>query len=1255
MGEFLGNDRFRIVKTIGTGGMGVVYEAIDLEQDTTVALKTLQQLHAIEIYRFKQEFRSLANIVHPNLVRMYEMFSDGHEWFYTMELIDGTDFRSWVRGGGHAIDQDGIRPEPNDSVDSISEGDRMRRGLTQLISGLEALHQAGKLHRDIKPSNTLVWRDGRVVLLDFGLVKDIGEVRERVPRKTPNQLDEIEYTDLSMATDGNVSGSILYMAPEQSEGNALTEASDWYAVGTMLFELLTDRLPFEGKPAEILTAKQTEAPPHPRDFIGDLPEELADACFGLISPSPETRLDALEDLKHFASDENSSAPSVTFQPTDVRLPFVGRDEHLAKIIGAFESVGKGGTSMLHLHGLSGYGKSALANRFLKVAEDQSDAFILVGRCYEQESVPYKALDGLVDSLGKRLAMVDEEILPPNISALAKIFPVLEKIDAIERMPPSVIADPLKLRRVAFDALAELFRRLGRRYKLVLYIDDLQWGDGDSAIFFRKILSADHPPEMLLIASYRSEYLQSSPCLQALPNVDSGNAENVAIREIEVGPLTGNESEELATMLLGERTNHRDVARIARESRGNPYFVHELARVANLDSAERIQDSTIDLDKVLWKRVSNLDETPRSLLEAIAVSGRPIPFRAVYEAIGVSPSGQKGAELLRSGNFIRRTGPRVDDEVESFHDRIRETILHHLDSDRKQMHHLGLARSLEAAGEADPETIGIHYRGGGNNERASVFYEQAAEQAMEALAFDRAATLFRTTLSLLDPEREEKRRLHVRLAEALGNAGRGAESATVYLEAAADSEPAEAIRLKERAGYQYCISGRIDEGRECFREVLRHIGLELPSTRRKALVSVVAQRLYLLVRGTKFKKREPDEIPPRQLNKIDISWAVAGGITVIDPVPAADFQTHNLILALRAGEPFRIARALAWEGSHNAMLGQKSTARTERLLGEAQELASDLNEPMVTGTVDLARCVAAFFLSDFSACRQYGDRAAQLFRERCAGATWELDQSQTFAYWACYWLGDISELSDRQSSLLSAAEERGAELGISQLVTFGGPFVWMARDDTASAKAALGKALEHWKDVEYQVYHYTALTAKTQLALYDGESERALAMMDEEWPKVRGAMLLFVEIVKAYMHFLRARCALAVVDRNPSDSGALAIARNDAGVLSKMTPTWARSAALQISAALSLREGNREEARDLLESAIQGFDLSGFQLHAWCARHRLTELLADPEREEESRAVEEWMASQGIVNPAAMADVNAPGFAYSDSLTAVKTE
>jgi serine/threonine protein kinase len=293
--DFQGTDRFRVVRQLGAGGFGVVYEVADRERNAHVALKVLRRSDAAHLYRLKQEFRALAEISHPNLVSLYELLSDGGRWFFTMELVPGTEFvRSvWTgptlpaaapegdgaesvatTGAAHAqwaaaadaptMASDGAE---TDTAPPACEGavdfDRLRQALTQLGNGLNYLHSLGKLHRDIKSANVIVTPEGRVVLLDFGLVTD------RDAQMTDPQLP--------------VAGTLQYMSPEQMAGVTQSAAADWYAVGVLMFRALTARYPFAGNVQDVWNAKMRQVPPQPRDLVATVPDDLNTLCHDLLS------------------------------------------------------------------------------------------------------------------------------------------------------------------------------------------------------------------------------------------------------------------------------------------------------------------------------------------------------------------------------------------------------------------------------------------------------------------------------------------------------------------------------------------------------------------------------------------------------------------------------------------------------------------------------------------------------------------------------------------------------------------------------------------------------------------------------------------------------------------------------------------------------------------------------------------------------------------------------------------------------------
>src|SRR6185503_10554328 len=268
-------------------------------------------------------------------------------------------------------------------------------------------------------------------------------------------------------------------------------------------------------------------------------------------------------------------------------PFVGRDRPLRALHDAFLAVIKGGAATVSVYGPSGIGKSALVRRFLNQLGTRDDVVVLSGRCYENESVPYKALDGVVDDASRYLTSIPrqqvEKLLPPDLPALTRVFPVLLQVDAIRdarrhQDPGSV--DPLGVRRRAFDALRELLHRLAARRSLVVWIDDLQWADADSVVLLEELLRPPSPPAMLTVLCFRSEETAAKPFLQAVLD----RAGRDAWSAISLEPMTEEEAMRLIGGLLPVLTDH-DKSAMTREAGGSPFVLEQLARYASVNKPE----------------------------------------------------------------------------------------------------------------------------------------------------------------------------------------------------------------------------------------------------------------------------------------------------------------------------------------------------------------------------------------------------------------------------------------------------------------------------------------------------------------------------------------------------------------------------------------------------------------------------------------------------------------------------------------------
>ena len=254
---FAGTERFQLIRPLGEGGFGVVYEAFDRDRSARVALKLLRDGEGAALYRFKREFRALADVSHPNLVALDELLSDGGYWFFTMELVRGVPVVAYVRPSD-GLDGAG---EPHGNQQGRLSETRLRSSLGQLADALNAIHRLGIVHRDIKPSNVLVTAKGRVVVLDFGLVSE-------------HPIGTLD-SDTSVGDVGVILGTPAYMAPEQATSDPVTPAADWYSVGVVLYQALTGRLPFIGQSGDVLEAKRWSTPPPPRELVPDTPEDLS--------------------------------------------------------------------------------------------------------------------------------------------------------------------------------------------------------------------------------------------------------------------------------------------------------------------------------------------------------------------------------------------------------------------------------------------------------------------------------------------------------------------------------------------------------------------------------------------------------------------------------------------------------------------------------------------------------------------------------------------------------------------------------------------------------------------------------------------------------------------------------------------------------------------------------------------------------------------------------------------------------------------
>jgi tetratricopeptide (TPR) repeat protein len=1000
---------YEIEGELGRGGMGVVYKAYDRRRRETVALKVMRQFDAPSLYRFKQEFRALADLSHANLVTLYDLVGEGGWWFFTMEFIDGVDFLSHVRGGNGAPASQPTAPCPPPLATSAEAGPavpapprpslpaaqlaRLRPALRQLAEGVSALHAAGKLHRDIKPMNVRVTAAGRVVLLDFGLVVELGGPAER-----------------------EIAGTAAYMAPEQAAGLPPTPAGDWYSVGVMLHEALTGRLPFVGPAPQVLRDKQQAEPPPPRTRADGVPADLDALCADLLRRDPAARPPDADVLRRLGVSSAAGHDAPRRPAGSGRAPLVGRALHLAALADTFAAVRQGRTVVLHVHGRPGVGKSALVKHFLDGLAERGEALVLAGRCYEQEAVPYKALDGLVDALSRYLnglaPLEVQALLPREVHLLTHAFPVLQRVRGVAAAPRRRVemVNPHEARRRAFAALGELLARLGDRRPLVLFIDDLQWGDVDSADQLVKLLRPPDPPLLLLLACYRSEDAATSPCLRLLLQAKESEPDR---RRLSVDPLTEAEARDLALALLGpgDSAAQAHAEAIARESGGNPYFIQVLAQRLAEQADHPARAGEFTLDQVLWARIQALPEQARGLLEVVAVSGQPLPQADACRAADLGPEVQRTLAVLRSGRLIRNSGPAWE-EVETYHDRIRESILAHLPAAALKDHHGRLARALEASEEGQDSkkifNLAYHFDAAGDSGRALPYALAAAERARSQHALRIAEQLYRIAERGAAAADEATR---YRVAEGLGEvltlAGRFEEAAR-QLHAAQALAPGELGRahLDAKLGDLAFQRGDLQSAVETLRSALGRLARRVP--RRQAtfyvlvLWEILVQVLHTYLPSLFLGRRglagaEAELSAVRFYSRLSYVYWFQGG-----KIPCLWAHLRQLNLAERYPSTPELAQAYSQHGPIMGMIGNypRGIAYAEQSLAIRQDLGDVWGQGQSLHFLGVVLYAASRFEECIERCRE----AEMLLEE--TGDQWEVNSVRYHGAASRFRLGDL---------------------------------------------------------------------------------------------------------------------------------------------------------------------------------------------------------------------------------------------------------
>jgi tetratricopeptide (TPR) repeat protein len=712
--------RYKLEAELGRGGMGIVFRASDLQLQRDVAVKVLPSAagSAQARERLLREARAAAALNHPGIVGVHDVGEHHGIPFFVMELVDGTDLHE-------------AAPKGLDEIVRIA---------SRICDALEHAHAHGVVHRDLKPENVLLSGPagrGSVKLADLGVA-----FRAEARRVTDS---------------GAIVGTVSYMAPEQAMGEAVDGRADLYALGVMLYELVTGRLPFVGaRPLEVVSQHVHAPVIPPRVIVPTLPPALDAAIVKLLAKQPAQRFASAAEARaalerSLVAGETPAAERdahVALLEALARGRLVGRREELAEARELWQRSLEGSGHALLISGEPGAGKTRLARELL-IQAALDGALVLSGACYEYEAAtPYlpfaEAFRRLVrdEADDAKLAAA----LGDAATRLAKLAPEIET--RLGPFPERPALAPHEERLLFFDAVADFLRAAARSRGVLFYIDDLHWADSSSLWLLAHLLRGLRSERVLFVASYREIELDRAHPLSAA--LVDWNRERLTTRTAlkRFGP---SQTKDQLEALLCEKVTAEFADAIHRETEGNPFFVEEVLKAlidqgsVRRDARGWTRDAVKDLaipqsvKAAIGHRLDKVSAESSDVLRAAAVLGKTFEFREL-----MAVAGERGEDaLLDAVDNAVSAQLLIAGRDESFsftHDKIREVLYEELNPIRRRRLHRRTAEGLERIHDecrTCAEKLAHHFIEAGEHERGLRWARRAADDAMKVFAYEEA--------------------------------------------------------------------------------------------------------------------------------------------------------------------------------------------------------------------------------------------------------------------------------------------------------------------------------------------------------------------------------------------------------------------------------------------------------------------------------------------------------------------------------------
>lgn len=807
--ERFGN--FRVESVLGRGGMGIVYRAVNEATGERVAVKTVTQQREFDLVGLRREIHALQRLNHPGVVRIEDAgVRDGTPW-YAMPLLEGETLATF--GRALRLPRNSVSETRTTRIDAVASAtqpvvsplleapgavlseqplagfgklDEILTIVRRLSATLAFIHGEGIVHRDLTPANVFVMMGEHPRLLDFGLFRRFAGDEGRESIDDPF---------------GITGGTLGYMSPEQARGDLADARSDLYALGVILYELLTGRLP----------GGKTFLPPGVA--ARDVPRAIDAMVMKLLAEDPKDRFgSATELIPILAAHGAREAPwesTITPRGYLYRPRMIGRGDALAAIDERLERSLETKGSVVLIAGESGIGKTYLAMHAARQAASYG-VQILASSCgapgaAERPALhPFRAvLQAVAD-----VCLASPELTPKLLGEHGRILATVEpRIGSLRSLTltsePDAVSGEGTQRRL-FAALAHMLEAYAATWPSVLVLDDLQWADELTLRFLASLPNNWFEDKgLLIVATYR---------------VDE---DNVGIRVLERRPW----SLRVELARLGEadvRVLVRDMLALAdpppswvtaltRASGGNPFFVAEYLRTAISEGTLRRDErgnwrfetellelpSAPRIGAIISRRIDALSPQARAMLSALVVLDRDADAEVAAAMAELRDEDALEAVRELTARQVVETRERI---INVLHDALRETAYRALEPALRKALHRRAGDLIEARTMGTPGfpllygVIARHCVEGGDPVRGARYHALAGERAMQSFANREALGHFRTALVLADAaglDRTRRARFERRVAEAmygLGDLGASEEALGRALELLGEARP-----------------------------------------------------------------------------------------------------------------------------------------------------------------------------------------------------------------------------------------------------------------------------------------------------------------------------------------------------------------------------------------------------------------------------------------------------------------------------------